>query len=189
VQQFPYLGVIGIDLAEEIIARAKSRMELSGIQDRVALRIGDVEQLPLDDDSVDVIVSTLSLHHWQRPGGAFMEFFRVLKPGGRLLVFDLRRDSPKLMYGVLRLAQAVVLPKALGRHGEPIGSFRASYTPAEIADIMRPTPFPAFKILAGPIWTFTFAEKPLPVASGVYNLADEVEVTALDSRSVTSPAD
>jgi len=185
VKQFPDLDVIGIDLSEEITARAKNRVELSGIRNRVVLRTGDVEKLPINDDSVDVIISTLSLHHWQHPSVAFIEFFRVLKPGGKLLVFDLRRDSPRLMYGIVRFAQSTVLPKALGRYDEPTGSFRASYTPAEIADIMRTTPFPTFEILAGPIWTITVAEKPLPLSAGVYTLADAVGVIAQNPDSVT----
>jgi len=189
LNQFPDLNLIGIDLSEEIIGRARNRIDQFGVQGRVTLRVGDVERLPLDDDSVDVIVSTLSLHHWQRPGAAFMEFFRVLRPGGKLLVYDLRRDSPRLIYWILRFAQVVVLPDALGAHDEPTGSFRASYTPAEIVEIIRPTPFPAFEILTGPIWTFTIAEKPLPLASRVYKLADVAAATALNPDTATLRTD
>jgi ubiquinone/menaquinone biosynthesis C-methylase UbiE len=52
----------------------------------------DVRRLPLEDNFLDVTVSTLSLHHWVHPEKALAEIHRLLKPGGRMFVFDLRRD-------------------------------------------------------------------------------------------------
>lgn len=54
--------------------------------------MGDVAGLPLPDGALDWAVSSLSLHHWSDPDRALGEICRVLKPGGQMLLFDLRRD-------------------------------------------------------------------------------------------------
>jgi SAM-dependent methyltransferase len=87
--------------------------------------------LPFPDGNLDFVVSTLSLHHWPNPAQAFQEIYRVLKPGGQFLVFDLRRDARRFIYGIARFATAVVVPLAIRRIGEPFGSFLAAYTPGE----------------------------------------------------------
>ena len=51
---------------------------------------GRAEQLPLPDASVDVAVSTLSMHHWDDPARAFAEIRRVLRPGGEARIYDVR---------------------------------------------------------------------------------------------------
>ncbi len=51
---------------------------------------GSAETLPLEDGSVDLAVSTLSLHHWDRPAQAFAEIRRVLRPGGQARLYDVR---------------------------------------------------------------------------------------------------
>lgn len=47
-------------------------------------------QLPLADRSVDIAVSTLSLHHWRDPAVVLRELWRVVRPGGRVLIYDIR---------------------------------------------------------------------------------------------------
>ena len=51
----------------------------------------DVGALPFDDGSFDVVVSTLSMHHWAEPGAGLSEIHRVLRPGGRALIWDFAR--------------------------------------------------------------------------------------------------
>ena len=51
--------------------------------------VGDAADLPFDDASVDLVVSTLSMHHWAYPADAFAEIDRVLAHGGVALIYDL----------------------------------------------------------------------------------------------------
>lgn len=51
---------------------------------------GRAEDIPLPDASVDIVVSTLSMHHWDDPGRAFAEIRRVLRPGGQARLYDVR---------------------------------------------------------------------------------------------------
>lgn len=82
--------MIGVDLAPEMLATAEDRAHGAGVADRVVFRVADAEALPLDDGSVDVAVSTLSLHHWRDPAAILRELHRMVRPGGRVLIYDLR---------------------------------------------------------------------------------------------------
>jgi ubiquinone/menaquinone biosynthesis C-methylase UbiE len=52
--------------------------------------VADLADLPLPDDSVDLIVSTASLHHWTDAGAVIASLSRVLRPGGQMLIYDFR---------------------------------------------------------------------------------------------------
>jgi len=86
------LVVTGVDLDPAMIERARANAEratpVAGL--RPSFLVGDVAALPFPDTSFDLVVSTLSLHHWADKQAGLMEIARVLRPGGRALVWDLR---------------------------------------------------------------------------------------------------
>ena len=84
----PGLRIVGLDISLDMARRARSRALRAGVANRVALRVGDVSALPFLDRSFDLAVSTFSLHHWEDPTAGLAEVFRVLRPGGVLLVYD-----------------------------------------------------------------------------------------------------
>jgi SAM-dependent methyltransferase len=89
-QRLPRAEVLGVDLADAMVARAAERGREAAVQLRVQFRLADAANLPLADRSFDIAVSTLSLHHWADPRAVFAELGRVLRPGGVALVYDLR---------------------------------------------------------------------------------------------------
>jgi SAM-dependent methyltransferase len=86
------LEVTGLDLDRAMIERAGANAGRAEglIGTRPSFLVGDVASLAFPDASFDLVVSTLSMHHWADPGAGLTEIGRVLRPDGRALVWDLR---------------------------------------------------------------------------------------------------
>src|SRR5688572_24367787 len=86
--------VIGIDRSDDVLERAKA---LGARRDatNVEWKKGDLARLPLRDGAVDVALLSQALHHAAAPEETLAEATRVLKPGGRLLLLDLRKHDQK----------------------------------------------------------------------------------------------
>jgi SAM-dependent methyltransferase len=84
--------VTGLDLDPAMIARARANADRlgDGDQRRPSFLVGDVAALAFPDRSFDLVVSTLSMHHWADPTAGLAEIGRVLRPGARALVWDFR---------------------------------------------------------------------------------------------------
>jgi ubiquinone/menaquinone biosynthesis C-methylase UbiE len=80
--------IVGVDLSEGMLDRARARVRTLGLVGRVELRVGDVQQLDLPDASVDTVLATYALCTVADPAAAVGEAERVLVPGGRLLLVE-----------------------------------------------------------------------------------------------------
>jgi arsenite methyltransferase len=96
-KRLPHGLAIGVDVwqadqTDNSSSATLANAELEQVADRIELHTADMTALPLDDDSVDVIVSNLAIHNIPTPAGrrqALGEAMRVLRPGGRLAIADL----------------------------------------------------------------------------------------------------
>lgn len=84
--------VIAVDRSPEMLERAKALARRRKVSNIVWKR-GELEKLPLGDASVDIAVLSQALHHAADPATALAEAARVLRPGGRLIVLDLRQHD------------------------------------------------------------------------------------------------
>jgi ubiquinone/menaquinone biosynthesis C-methylase UbiE/DNA-binding HxlR family transcriptional regulator len=80
--------VIAVDNSEKMVQYGTSLAEKQGVKS-LEYRLGDLESVPIEDNSVDLAFFSQSLHHAQHPERAIAEAWRILKPGGRIAVLDL----------------------------------------------------------------------------------------------------
>jgi ubiquinone/menaquinone biosynthesis C-methylase UbiE len=87
----PNASIIGVDPSTEMLEVAWRNADQAGV-DNYDTRVGTAEHMPLESNSVDLVVTQSSLHEWDSVQRGFSEIIRVLRPGGGLMVKDFNRN-------------------------------------------------------------------------------------------------
>ncbi len=126
--------VIGVDMTQEMIDRARENATKGGYGN-VEFRLGEIENLPVADSSVDVIISNCVISISPDKGRVFEESFRVLKPGGRLMVSDivLLKELPQAIKNSIE-AYAGCIGGAMLKEDYPATLTQAGFSNARITD-------------------------------------------------------
>jgi ubiquinone/menaquinone biosynthesis C-methylase UbiE len=90
----PLLLVTGLDLSMDMVKIATQEAQKRGLKN-VVFRQGSASELPFADREFDLVVSTLSFHHWKQPEQALDEIYRVLREGGEAWVYDIPRKMDR----------------------------------------------------------------------------------------------
>ena len=151
----PGPGYVGLEVARKLGLQTLTGCEISPAMIRVAEKNaaeygigaryvqGNAMEMPFPDHSFDCVISNGSLHEWEEPNRVFDEIWRVLRPGGRYCVTDLRRDVAAWKRWFV---YATTKPKEM-RPGL-VSSLRAAYTKEEIAAVLAGTKLSAAEVKA-----------------------------------------
>jgi ArsR family transcriptional regulator len=84
--------VIAIDRSTDVLARGKELARRRGVKN-ITWKRGELQKVPIDDASMDLVLLSQALHHADEPRAALQEAHRILRPGGRVLLLDLRQHG------------------------------------------------------------------------------------------------
>ena len=131
--------VIGVDMTPEMLERARENAS-KGNYANVEFRLGEIENLPVADNAVDIVISNCVINLAPDKRKVFKEAFRVLKPGGRLMISDmvLLKELPDFIKNSIE-AYIGCLSGAIMRD-EYIGAIKAAGF--QEVNIIDETPFP-----------------------------------------------
>ncbi len=119
----PGLSVEAVDLSAEMVAHSTEVTAKLNIAERIRFQVADVAALPFEDDSVDLVVSSISLHHWADPASGLRDVVRVLRPGAQAWIYDFRAAlrNPARMTSGLNAEVRLESPAAGAFWFNPIG--------------------------------------------------------------------
>jgi len=134
VDRLPNIDVLGIDLARHMLDVAERHRAGSPHGDRLRFEVADVKALPYDDASFDVVISNTILHHIPEPRALMREAWRVLRPGGVMLIRDLFRPADE--QGVEQIVQEHAGDEPADAQQLLRQSLKAALTPTELRAIV-----------------------------------------------------
>lgn len=132
-QADPSARLVGLDISPAMLRRATVNAAEYGVGERCAYECGTVLALPFEDDRFDHVISASSLHEWADPVGALREMHRVLRPGGRYCVSDLRRDVDRTTFQFMKANIAADMRPGFRT------SIQSSYLTSEIRALLKGT--------------------------------------------------
>jgi ubiquinone/menaquinone biosynthesis C-methylase UbiE len=96
----PLLQVTGLDLSADMVKIATQEAQRRSLKN-VTFRQGSASELPFPDAEFDLVISTLSFHHWKQPEKALDEIYRVLREGGEAWIYDVPRKMDRATWEYL----------------------------------------------------------------------------------------
>jgi ubiquinone/menaquinone biosynthesis C-methylase UbiE len=86
------LEIHAIDISHEMVEIANKNARRAGLSERARFQYGSAEKIPFEKDYFDLVITTLSFHHWAKPEDCLKEVSRVLKENSELWIYEMKHD-------------------------------------------------------------------------------------------------
>ena len=126
-------SLVGVDISAAMVRQARANALEYGVAERCRYECADVQTLPFADHRFGHTFSSSSLHEWGDPLRAFSEIHRVLRPGARYFIVDLRRDIDRTTFQFMAVNIAADMRPGFR------SSVRSSYLKVEIEAVLKGT--------------------------------------------------
>lgn len=123
-RHYPRGKITGIDISPGMIAVGNSKLENLGLAGRASIKTGDAENLPFADGEFDAVTIGFGLRNIHDRSRALAEMFRVLKPGGRLVVLEFSHPEGGVVEYGYRAYLRTFLPLAARLFGADVQAYR-----------------------------------------------------------------
>jgi ubiquinone/menaquinone biosynthesis C-methylase UbiE len=130
-----------LEISKTMIEVAEKNCKDAGISERAEYISGNASKMPFEDDRFDGIFTNGSLHEWEEPEKVISEIYRVLKPGAKIFIGDLKRNINPALIKMMKMG---VKSKSMKRGLET--SVSAAYIKPELEEIMHKSPFQKFHV-------------------------------------------
>ncbi len=133
-RRHPGVQVVGVDFSPGMLKVGNKKITERGRRQQISLTAGDGRQLPICSDCADALTISFGLRNIEERGLALSEFYRVLKPGGRLYIMEFSYPDQPLLYELYRFYFDYILP--------PIGNLisRTNYAYSYLAESVEAFP-------------------------------------------------
>jgi len=131
--------VIGVDISEGMLAFVREKAEKAGVADRVSVETGDGEALRFEDATFDRVTCAFGIRNFEHKDRGLAEMYRVLKPGGRLVILELSIPKSRFVRRLYDLYFLHILPWIGGKVSGEKAAYR--YLPASVHHFPAPEAF------------------------------------------------
>jgi ubiquinone/menaquinone biosynthesis C-methylase UbiE len=138
-KMLPQAKIIGIDLSSDMLEIARRNADEAGMSN-YETRLGRAEEIPVESNSVNLVVTQSSFHEWDDPQKGLSEIFRVLKPGGSVMLKDYNWDW---LSGWRRSLLKFLLTMVGESYEDHVGMFKFTFD--EVAGLLREAGFDEIK--------------------------------------------
>ena len=116
--------VFGVDISEDMLKIGRQKLQKKGLSDKIELLEGDSEALIFEDNKFDAITVAFGVRNFQNLENGLKEMYRVLKPGGTVMVLEFSQPNNKLIRTFYNFYSSRITPKI----GQVISKDKAAYT-------------------------------------------------------------
>ena len=148
-------SLIGVEISPAMIHQAEKNRSEYKLDERSRYIEGTALKIPLEDESADHIFSNGSLHEWENPYIVLSEVYRVLKPGGKLFISDLKRNLSLFITLIMQISsRGKIMKKGL------MTSIQAAYTRGELLRLCEWSAFEKYRVKESLFGLELTAQKP-----------------------------